>query len=347
MTSATSSQYQTYSRRFQVLVLGVAIVAAAFALLQQDAGLDNILKIALSYGFGITMLLTAWLMALLIWTIMRGRAAKTGGASQTATPHYSVYFANTRWDDVAVALLALIVTVSCFSVYKAVAVGADGYGFDAMFIAWDRAIFGGRDPWTLTHALLPSPFAAKVIDFVYHPAFFPMVAGYITCIAAQGRPALRYTYMASYLVSFVVIGMVMANALHSAGPAYDGVLFGDGTTFAPLLERLALQDEAAGPFASVFAQKYLLSLQQVNVIGFGGGISAMPSMHIVLAALWMLAGWHLSRTLGIILTVYTAIIWFGSVHLGWHYFVDGLIALLVLGVIWYATGRFFGLYAKT
>jgi hypothetical protein len=141
--------------------------------------------------------------------------------------------------------------------------------------------------------------------------------------------------------------MVMANALHSAGPACDGVLFGDDRTFAPLLERLALQDAAAGPFASVFAQKYLLSLQQANVIEFGGGISAMHSMHIVLAAHWMLAGWHLSRTLGIILTGYTAIIWFGSVHLGWHYFVDGLIALLILGVIWYATGRFFGLYAKT
>jgi hypothetical protein len=34
MISATSSQYQTQPRKFQVLVLGVAIFAAAFALLQ-------------------------------------------------------------------------------------------------------------------------------------------------------------------------------------------------------------------------------------------------------------------------------------------------------------------------
>ncbi|MFT6075225.1 MAG: hypothetical protein ACJAZ1_002152 [Yoonia sp.] len=134
-------------------------------------------------------------MALLIWTIMRGRAAKIGGASQTETPHYSVYFANTRWDEVAVALLALIVTVSSFSIYKAVAVGADGYAFDAMFNAWGRAIFGGQDSWTLAHALLPSPFAAKAIDFVYHPAFLPMVAGvyHLHCSTGQTGIAL-YLY---------------------------------------------------------------------------------------------------------------------------------------------------------
>ncbi len=346
MTSATSPQNRIYSRRFQNLALSVAFIAAALALTQPDAGPSDMLSIARDYGLAVTVLVIVWLLLQLIWVLLRGMATAKNNITSNSTPYYRVHFANTRWGDIAVALFSLIATISCFSVFKAVAVGDGGYGFDEMFVAWDRAIFFGRDPWTLTHALFGSAFATKVIDFLYHPAFLPMVLGYIACVAIQGKPALRYTYMASYLVGFLIIGMLMANALHSAGPAYDGTLFGDGTTYAALRERLAAQNTEAGPFAAVFAQQYLLNLQQTGGIGIGGGISAMPSMHIVLAALWMLAGWHINRILGMILTTYTAIIWLGSVHLGWHYFVDGLIALCVLGTIWYAAGRYFGLYQK-
>jgi hypothetical protein len=344
MTTATSAHDRIYSLRFQILVLCVAVIAAALALSLPDTGPSDVLSISRGYAIGVTALVVLWLLCQLIWALVHGMATAKRGNAGATTPHYRTHFANTCWGDIAAALLALITTVSCFTVYKAVAVGADGHGFDAMFIAWDRAIFAGHDPWKLTHAMLATPYATKMIDILYHPAFLPMVLGYVACVSMQGRPALRYTYMGSYLVSFLIIGMVLANAMHSAGPAYDGALFGDGTTFAPLLERLALQNDEAGPFASVFAQRYLLNLHEANGIGFGGGISAMPSMHIVLASLWMFAGWHLSRTLGMILTVYAAVIWIGSVHLGWHYFVDGLIALLVLGVIWYAAGRLFGLF---
>jgi hypothetical protein len=346
MTSATLPQDQANSRRFQFLVLGVAIVAATLTLLRQGAGPSDVLDIAGDYGLGMSLILTSWLLGQLVWALARGMATKKSGASPSAVLHFRQYLANTGWGDIAAALVSLITTISCFSVYKAVAVGGEGYRFDATFIAWDRAIFAGHDPWTLTHALLASPLATKVIDTLYHLAFLPMVLGYVACMAIQGKPALRYTYMASYLIGFVVIGMLLANALHSAGPAFDGTLFGDGTTYGPLFERLRAHNAAAGPFSAVFAQQYLLTLHQANEIGFGGGISAMPSMHIALAALWMLAGWHLSRALGAILTLYTAVIWLGSVHLGWHYFVDGLIALLVLGIIWYAIGRYFGLYSK-
>ena len=89
-----------------------------------------------------------------------------------------------------------------------------------------------------------------------------------------------------------------------------------------------------------------MRLNELGVSGLGGGISAMPSMHIVLAFLWVLPVWHLNRVLGAIITFYALIIWIGSVHLGWHYFVDGLVGVAVLGPIWYAAGRAFGLYGR-
>lgn len=330
------------SARFQRIVLVVALIAALLLALRSDASLGAVLDVAIGYGIGISLIVAILLLAQFIWVRFREKQS----TDTDPMAWYRAYVAQLKWRDIAAALAALVITVSCFTVYKGTVVGAGGYGFDAMFIAWDRAIFGGNDPWVYTHAMLPSAFATKVIDTLYHPAFLPMALGYIICVTAQCKPALRYTYMTAYLVSFVVIGMISASALHSAGPIYDGTLFGDGETFQPLVRRLAAQNETAGPFSAVFAQGYLLRLNELGISGLGGGISAMPSMHIVLAFLWVFAAFHLNRILGVVVTTYALIIWFGSVHLGWHYFVDGLVGIIMLAVIWYAAGRAFGLYGR-
>jgi hypothetical protein len=352
MTTDTTSAHTAavmenhFGGRFQIAVAVIAAIALLLLMLQSDAGFGPVLAVASGYALGISLVVASWLLAQFIWIRLRQKRSAPTQSPEDPLVWYRAYFATIRWWDILAALVALIVMVSCFTVYKSKVVGADGYGYDAMFIAWDRTLFGGQDPWVLSHAVLSTPVLTKAIDFLYHPAFFPMVVGYTVCIAAQGRPALRYTYMVSYLASVVIIGMIMASAMHSAGPVYDGVLFGDGTTFAPLIDRLAAQNEAAGPFSAVFAQGYLLRLNELGVSGLGGGISAMPSMHIVLAFLWVLPAWHLNRVLGAIITFYALIIWIGSVHLGWHYFVDGLVGVAVLGAIWYAAGRAFGLYGR-
>ena len=60
----------------------------------------------------------------------------------------------------------------------------------------------------------------------------------------------------------------------------------------------------------------------------------MPSMHIAMACWlaltlraasprWQWAGW-----------TYLALIWFGSVHLGWHYASDGLVGIAGALLVW-------------
>jgi len=342
-TSAGAATQDGSSARFRIAAAGIALVASALLMLQSDAPVSAVADIATGYGVGISLIVLILILGQFIWVGFSQKPVQGGDGS---TAWYRAFAARVQWGDVVVSLLALTVTVSSFTVYKSTVVGSQGYGYDAMFIAWDRALFAGKDPWVLSHAILSSPYATKVIDILYHPAFLPMVLGYIVCVAARAHRALRYTYMASYLASFVIIGMIAASALSSAGPIYDGVLFGDGTTFEPLIARLASQNEAAGPLSAVFAQDYLLALNARGLTGLGGGISAMPSMHIALAFLWVFPAWHLSRVLGVIITIYAMIIWLGSVHLGWHYFVDGLVGVLMLGVIWYIAGRSFGLYGR-
>ena len=72
----------------------------------------------------------------------------------------------------------------------------------------------------------------------------------------------------------------------------------------------------------------------------GAGIAAMPSMHVAGALLFALAGWRESRALGLLLTGYAVLILVGSVHLAWHYAVDGYVAALVTAFLWWAVGRY-------
>jgi membrane-associated phospholipid phosphatase len=70
----------------------------------------------------------------------------------------------------------------------------------------------------------------------------------------------------------------------------------------------------------------------------GSGISAMPSLHVGGATLCALLGWRTDRRLGWMFIVYAGIIMIGSVHLGWHYAIDGYVAGLATVAIWGAVG---------
>lgn len=308
---------------------------------------DTFWPIIWSYGLAVISVLPVLMIAHFIFALMGQMYANQSASRADRSAWFKAYFRSIAWINVGSATVALIITSTSFTVHKGAVVGANGYQFDALFIAWDRMIFAGNDPWVLTHQLLQSPTLTKWIDILYHPAFLPMLIGYFICISARGRPALRETYMIAYLASFFLIGMVSAGALDSAGPLFDGVLFGDGTTFSPLHDRLQEQIAAGGgPKTADLIRQYLINLHQSDGVDMGAGISAMPSMHIALAALWVFPAWHFGKVAGVLMTLYGIVIWIGSVHLGWHYFVDGLVSLAMVAAIWFSAGYMLGLYGK-
>jgi hypothetical protein len=72
--------------------------------------------------------------------------------------------------------------------------------------------------------------------------------------------------------------------------------------------------------------------------GLGRGISAMPSMHVSIAFLFVMFSWRVSFCLGIAATAYCIVIFLGSVHLGYHYAVDGYVAIVATLIIWVTAG---------
>lgn len=233
-------------------------------------------------------------------------------------------------------VLAFIVTMGSFAVHKANVLPSMGYSWDAAFMVWDRWFFWGRDPWQITHSLFSTPQATWLIDQLYHNWFYPMFIFYGFCVLMIRAPVVRICYIASYLISWLVIGTLLAGIFVSAGPAYDGLIFGDGETYAALMSRLNEQAGLVGGLDALKYQAFLYDGYQSQVAAVGLGISAMPSMHIALAVMWMLLLFNVNRWLGVIGIVYVVLIWIGSIHLGWHYAVDGLASAVIVLLIWFA-----------
>lgn len=55
----------------------------------------------------------------------------------------------------------------------------------------------------------------------------------------------------------------------------------------------------------------------------------MPSMHVATAVLFIFGGFGIHRVLGWAMVVYGSIILVGSVHLAWHYAVDGYVSIAI------------------
>jgi hypothetical protein len=211
------------------------------------------------------------------------------------------------------------------------------FAWDERLSRWDRWLHGGVDPWTLLQPLLGSPGATAALSAVYNIWFFVMFGTFIWQAATLRRPALRMQFLLSFALFWIVIGTALAMLLSSAGPCYYGRVTGLADPYAPLMAYLRQAAEAA-PVWSVQMQDLLWQNYESHGTLLGSGISAMPSMHVAIATLLACFGWGVNRRAGAAYTLFAAAIMVGSVHLGWHYAIDGYAAAILGVALWRATG---------
>jgi hypothetical protein len=60
----------------------------------------------------------------------------------------------------------------------------------------------------------------------------------------------------------------------------------------------------------------------------------MPSLHVASAVLLALACGRLNRRLATAMWANAALIWLGSVHLAWHYAIDGVLGGAIALAAW-------------
>jgi len=246
-----------------------------------------------------------------------------------------------RLAQVAVPVVVLPLFATFFTTFKTAIPALVPFHLDQAFMRLDRWLHFGLHPWEILQPVLGHPAATMVVSHLYNMWFLIMYLIVYWQLFVMRDQALRLRYLVAFLLAWTVLGNGLAVLLSSAGPIYYGDVVGGADPYAPLVAHLDRVHADFGLLARE-AQLYLWSVYQGGEAAAGGGISAMPSLHVAVATLQALWGWRVDRRLGIALTVYAVIIQIGSVHLGWHYAVDGYVSILCAIGIWWLAGRLVG-----
>lgn len=215
------------------------------------------------------------------------------------------------------------------------------YGWDVTFAAWDRILHGGLDPWQLLQPLLGHPLISASTNLTYNSWLAVLYIVLLWQTFSTQNPRLRMQFLITFVLAWALLGTVAATALSSAGPVYFGRITGVEDPFAPLMAYLQSVNEIY-PVGALNAQEFLWKIYQEGGYAPGSGISAMPSLHVAMVFLFALVGWRSGPVAGIVLTAYAVIIFIGSVHLGWHYAIDGYLGIAGTWLIWKFAGFVLG-----
>lgn len=236
------------------------------------------------------------------------------------------------------ALLLLPVFISSFTLIKSAVPLLHPYAWDRRLADFDLALHGGVQPWVWLHGLLGHPLLTATLNLAYHLWFFIMLAMLYWMVFSAERAALRMQFLLSFVLAWALLGNAMAMLFSSVGPCYYGLTQAGADPYAGLLHYLQQTDRDV-PLLALRVQALLWQdYQQHNNVS-GLAIAAMPSMHVASSTLLALLGWRLNRAAGIALTAFAVLILLGSVHLGWHYAVDGYAGALGAALLWTLVGR--------
>lgn len=233
----------------------------------------------------------------------------------------------------AVVLIGFLFFIAAFTTFKAniprfVPFYADPYLADI------GQYLHGDSPWQILHRYAPD-WIGPIVDVLYSRVWFMEWFGVLAFVAFWHDEKRRLRYLWAFALTMMICGTALATALSSVGPVFYDAFF-PGGRYSGLIQALDTSPDGAQVLGYA---AYLFDSLRSNQPTFGTGISAMPSMHVAIAVLnaWFLSS--RSRYLGLAGWAFAAAILFGSVYTGWHYALDGYASIIVVSVIWWATGR--------
>lgn len=314
----------------------------AILMLTGPSGIRGMLTLGLGYGGMIAALASVAALIRIAVRMIQGGRGRDESMAMVIRAAMLRHWRMDRGASLWIPLVTFVLVMASFTLFKQRLLPKAGFGFGPTAAAIDHAILG-MDGWQLTHGLMASPWWSQGIDLLYHAWFAPMTLGVVLCAFARPGSLLAWRYMLAYVLQWVVQGTVVAWMLPAAGPRYFVEFQAEFARFMPLLTRLRAQDawlEAAGApgLSALDFQNQLLRLYTSGELMVGGGISAMPSLHNAMAVLFTCAAFHLGRGAGLAFACFAVAIWVGSIHLGWHYAIDGVVASAGTMVIWKLTG---------
>lgn len=213
------------------------------------------------------------------------------------------------------------------------------FTWDPTLESVDLWLHHGTAPWRwLQLEVWP---ATRVVEFVYALWGVALAAvPFVVCLRHATDPN-RARLLISYPLVMVLLGNVVAGLFMSAGPFWFHHQIGYTDSYAPLFSYLN-QGDLQRAFSSVLFQEYLWMAYEKDITAIGSAISAFPSIHVAIAALFLFYAWPLGAAARAIAITFLLFILIGSVQLGWHYAVDGYAGILGAAAIYWTIGRLLG-----
>lgn len=234
-------------------------------------------------------------------------------------------------------LALFMLLLPSFNAFKQRILPQAGFRYDADLAAIDRLLFGG-DPGPWLHQLLGSPATTRFFDTAYHGWFVLTTLG-LCVVGLCASTRTRGQYMLAYAAIWIILGSLLAWIVPAAGPAFYQVLVepAGAEPFLFVHEQLAIAGDTSF-LTSLGNQDYLRENFASSSLAMGGGISAIPSIHNAMAALFAIASFRVHKLLGFLMIGFAMLIWIASVYLNWHYAIDGIAGAAGATVIWFGAG---------
>lgn len=240
----------------------------------------------------------------------------------------------------AVVTLWWPVYVQLFDAIKAYIPLIQPFYLDPLFAQADQLLHAGQHPFHLLHGLFGGENITLLIDRVYE-SWYTVGLIFLLWQALDWNRKLRFRFLLCFALIWFLLGNVLATAASSAGPVYYERLYSEDI-YSGLLKHL----ESVHQSHSLFMWNLQESLwtNYMNHINEGqytvGAISAMPSVHVAIAALLGFRAQASHWILGLLAWGYAFLILIGSVYLGWHYAIDGYVSIALTGLLWWWSASF-------
>jgi len=320
-------------RPFYLAVVAYILAAAALALWLGEPGKLVLLNYAPLWLRGVVTAALIYLGAVEIPASIMADPARPLTRLRARLPR----LLNPRFTAGCGLILALILFNGAFTSIKNLLPALAAFTWDVPLADLDRALHLGADPWVWLQPMLGHHWVTRAIQYAYAGGWMIALCAATAVVAISRRlDGLRLRFFLTYAFCWIVLGNLGAGLFMSAGPAFYGAVTGDTARFAEQMRYLSFSDYL--PHSSYELQRALWTLHRYGVAEAGTGISAFPSLHVAMATLFALTAWSINRWAGWIATAFLAVILLGSVHLAWHYAIDGYASMLATAGIWFAVG---------
>ncbi|MFT3989148.1 phosphatase PAP2 family protein [Aestuariivirga sp.] len=247
------------------------------------------------------------------------------------------YFAPIRVANGLHAAVFMTIYMSGYTFIRRAIPLANPFSWDPIFSPADRYLHFGSHPYEWVAPVLNHTWITFLLNVNYNAWFFVMFACWFWQGFGSRDTELRQRFLLGFTLTWFLGTCVLGTIFSSVGPCFYGRLISGEDPYAPLMTWLQTANGEIRIWSLNVMDKLWASYESGN--GLVNGITAMPSMHVGTSILFVLLGFASGyRKLGWALSCFALLIFIGSIHLGWHYAIDGYAGAAVAGLGWWAAG---------